>query len=133
MTKKFIQELEKKLKKEKKELETSLKRIAKKDKKLIGDFDAKFEDFGSEVYDNSAEAAEVSEYDTRLSLEANLETRLKEVNDTLVRIKKGIYGICEMCKKKIDDKRLVANPTARECIKCAAKKIKKGQIYYKGK
>lgn len=132
MQKKFIEELEEKLKKEKKELEVMLKRIATKDKKLAGDFDAKFENFGDEIYDDSAEAAEVSEYDTRLSLEANLETRLKEVNNTLDRIKKGTYGICESCGEKINDERLKANPTARLCIKCSARKKKRG-IYYDGK
>jgi DnaK suppressor protein len=132
MQKKFVEELEKKIKKEKRDLELMLKRIATKDKELAGDFDAKFENFGDEIYDDSAEAAEVSEYDTRLSLEANLETRLKEVNDTLDRIKKGTYGICENCGEKISDSRLAANPTARLCIKCSAREKKRG-IYYDGK
>ena len=129
MNKKQLAKIEQKLKKEKKELEKALKAIATKDKKLAGDFDARFKDFGDEVYDNSVEAAEVSEYDVRLSLEANLEVRLLETNRALDQIKKGTYGICTKCKGKIEDTRLEAFPQAKLCITCSPKKKKRG-IYY---
>ncbi|MEW6407752.1 MAG: TraR/DksA C4-type zinc finger protein [Patescibacteria group bacterium] len=115
MDKKFIQKIKEKLGKEKKTLEKNLNKIASKDKKLKDDYDAKFEDFGSEIYDPSSEAAEVSEYDTRLSLEANLEMRLRDVKQALLRIKNSSYGKCMKCGREIDKKRLEAFPTATSC------------------
>lgn len=105
--------------KEKGDLEGNLKKIAIKDKNLKGDYDAKFEDFGDEIHDQSAEAAEVSEYDKRLSLEANFEVRLREVNNALTRIEGDDYGICNKCGMEIPDERLKADPAAADCIKCA--------------
>lgn len=116
--------------KEKKELEGNLKKIANKDDNLEGDYDAKFEDFGDEIHDQSTEAAEVSEYDKRLSLEANFETRLQEVNEALHRMEKGEYGQCKKCGIDISVERLKADPAAMDCIKCASGD-KKG-IYYNG-
>lgn len=116
--------------KEKSDLKENLKKVATKDKKLEGDYDAKYEDYDNEVFDQSNEATEVSEYDKKLSLEANFETRLKEVNEALARIKNGDYGKCKKCGVDIADERLKANPTADDCIKCADG-VKKG-IYYSG-
>lgn len=115
MNKSFLQKITKKLEKEKKELESGLTRIAKKDPKLKDDYDAKFEDLGNEVYDASAEATEVGEYEMRLSLEGNLEVRLRDVKNALAQIKAGTYGKCAKCGKEIDEKRLEAMPTATEC------------------
>lgn len=124
------EELKEKLLKEKEELEGNLKKIANKDKNLEGDYDAKFEDFGDEIHDQSAEAAEVSEYDKRLSLEANFETRLKEVNEALDRVGNEDYGKCDKCNMEISEERLKANPAAKTCTKCGSEE-KKG-TYYKG-
>lgn len=108
-----------KLEKEKKDLEKSLSDVATKDKKATDDYDAKFKNFGDPIFDNTAEAAEVSLYDSNLSVEGNLELKLKDVNEALERIKKGVFGKCENCKKQINKKRLEASPTAKLCIDCA--------------
>lgn len=123
MDKEFLQKTKAKLEKEKKTLEEDLNRIASKDKILKDDYDAKFEDFGSEIYDPSSEAAEVSEYDARLSLEANLEIRLRDVKQALLRIKNGSYGKCQKCGREINKKRLEAFPAATTCChgKCKTK------------
>jgi DnaK suppressor protein len=115
MAKKFLKTIKEKLEKEKKSLEDQLNRIAKKDPRFKDDYDAKFEDFGSDVYDPTSEAAEVSEYDMRLSLEANLEVRLRDVKQALLRIKNDNYGKCTKCGKEIEEKRLLAFPTATTC------------------
>jgi RNA polymerase-binding transcription factor DksA len=124
-------ELKNELLKEKDILEKNLKKIAHKDRNLEGDYDAKFENLDSEVFDQSSEASEVTEYDKRLSLEANFEVRLKEVNEALNQIENGSYGKCKKCGAEISEDRLKANPTALTCIKCADGKEKKG-VYYKG-
>lgn len=43
---------------------------------------------------------------------------LKDVENALEKIKKGTFGICEMCDDIIDVERLKAKPHARYCIKC---------------
>lgn len=111
----FLQKIKEKLKKEEENLEKDLKGIATKDKNLKNDYDAKFEDFGNEIYDQTSEAQEVAQYDTRLSLEANLEVYLRDVKEALRRIEEETYGKCVKCGKKIDKKRLEAFPTAAMC------------------
>lgn len=115
MDKKFLQKIQKKLEKEKKDLEKSLKGIATKDKKLKDDYDAKFEDLGSEVFDPTSEAQEVAQYDTRMSLEANLEIRLRDVKKALEQMRKKTYGKCKKCGREIEKKRLEAFSTATTC------------------
>ncbi len=48
-----------------------------------------------------------------------LEERLKEVNDALVRIEKGTYGVCIKCGKQIEEEKLLANPAATTCLACS--------------
>jgi DnaK suppressor protein len=45
---------------------------------------------------------------------------LAEVEAALARIKKGEYGVCEVCESPIRDARLQALPWARLCIRCAS-------------
>ena len=63
-------------------------------------------------------ADEVEEYDNLLSLEHNLELRLKDINWALEKIPAGNYGICEKCGKEIEKQRLMVAPEAKLCIKC---------------
>lgn len=114
--------IKEKLEKEKKQLKKSLGDVATKDPKAKDDYDAKFKNFGDPIFDNTAEAAEVSLYDSNLSVEGNLELKLRDVNEALDRIKKGAFGKCENCSKQIDKARLEANPTAKLCINCAKTK-----------
>ena len=52
----------------------------------------------------------------KAGLEYQLEERLKKVNAALKRIEDGSYGVCSVCSEKIDEKRLEANPLAKNCI-----------------
>jgi RNA polymerase-binding transcription factor DksA len=122
MDKKTIKKLQKRLLEKKKGLEHQLSELAVKDKNLKGDYDARFKDFGDEIFDNSAEAAEVSEYQANLSLEANLEVQLRDVNMALEKIRKGTFGKCESCGKEISKDRLKALPQARLCLSCSKSK-----------
>ncbi|MFH1582606.1 MAG: TraR/DksA C4-type zinc finger protein, partial [bacterium] len=90
-------------------------------KKLKGDWDTRFPSFDSgETGSGALEKAadEVEEYSTLLSLEHNLELRLKDINLALEKIKEGKYGKCEKCGKPIDENRLKIHPEARFCLKC---------------
>jgi RNA polymerase-binding transcription factor DksA len=48
----------------------------------------------------------------------NEEVTLREINEALQRIERGLYGICLACKKKIPVARLRAQPHAKYCIEC---------------
>jgi RNA polymerase-binding transcription factor DksA len=113
-------ELAEKLEKEKKTLEAQLQTFAKKDTRLKGDWDTKFPKFDGEFGGSALETAadEVEEYASRLPVEYSLELRLKDIDLALEKIKKGKYGRCEKCGKKIDGKRLEIYPAARFCMKC---------------
>jgi len=121
MNEKLLQELKKRLEKEKTQIEEQLERFAKKDEKLKGDWDTRFPKWdGSEVGSAALEKAadEVEEYSTLLPIEHSLELRLKNINLALEKIEKSKYGNCEKCGKKIDEKRLKISPEARSCLKC---------------
>lgn len=120
MNQKLIKELKEKLENEKTALEEQLKTFADKDPNLKGDWDSKFPKFDGEFGGAALETAadEVEEYGSRLSVEHSMELKLRDINISLEKIIKGTYGKCENCKKEIDQKRLMANPAARLCMKC---------------
>jgi DnaK suppressor protein len=50
---------------------------------------------------------------------AQLESReLMKIERSLERLKQGIYGVCELCQKKIPVSRLNALPFSTTCIHC---------------
>lgn len=121
MDKKLLQELKESLEKKKMAIEKELEKFAKRDEKLKGDWDTRFPRFnGGETGSAALEKAadEVEEYSTLLSLEHNLETRLRDINSALEKIGKGKYGICEKCGKEIPIERLKVYPEARLCLNC---------------
>jgi RNA polymerase-binding transcription factor DksA len=121
MEKKLVRELKEKLENEKAAIEEQLRKFAKKDEKLKGDWDTIFPKFdGSEVGSGALEKAadEVEEYSTLLPIEYSLELKLRDIDLALEKIKKGTYGRCEKCGKEIEEERLKVSPEARFCLKC---------------
>lgn len=53
-----------------------------------------------------------------LGLASNEQRSLNLIDAALRKIKDGSYGICDLCKKAIPSKRLVAMPYAPFCIQC---------------
>ncbi len=43
---------------------------------------------------------------------------LKEIEESLYDIERGLYGKCHKCGKDIEIERMKAKPTAKYCIKC---------------
>ncbi len=68
-------------------------------------------DFGSDNYEQ--------EFTLGL-LEQDIET-LRDINDALVRIKEGAFGLCEECEKPVARPRLKVIPYARLCVDCKMK------------
>ena len=119
MEKDLIEKLKIKLIEEKESLEKELESFAKKDPNVKDNWDAKYPD--REDTDKDEDADGVGEYENKVALERNLETRLKSVNNALEKMENETYGICEGCGKKIDEERLLACPEAKTCLKCNEK------------
>ncbi len=60
-----------------------------------------------------------------LGLASNEQQSLNMIDNALRRIEEGTYGNCEECSKAIPQKRLMAMPHARLCIKCQELEEKK--------
>jgi len=54
---------------------------------------------------------------------------LKKINDSLNRIEKGSFGVCNLCGEDIGEMRLNARPMAMLCIKCKEDQEKKEKLY----
>jgi len=121
MDKNFLKEQEEKLEKEKAKIEEQLKLFARKSKKGKENWQTKMP-----VLDGNKEEEEADQLEEYLHLEAikkSLEEQLKDIDLALKNIKKGKYGICEVCGKEIEKNRLKAIPQARTCSKCREEKL----------
>lgn len=122
LTKEQLKNFAARLQAEKTEIETILSRIATRDPKIKGDWDAIFPSMEHAPSGSSGaleeSAGEVEEYESRLASEHTLELRLRDVEAALERITAGTYGICTNCKKEIPLERLEANPEAAICLDC---------------
>lgn len=117
----YLDQQKQKLEKKKKDLERQLEGFARRDPNIKGNWESKYPNFSKRKRDLSEEADEVEQYEETLPVEYALENDLKKVNKALDKIKKGNYGICKNCKKKISKKRLEALPEADTCINCNKK------------
>jgi DnaK suppressor protein len=45
-----------------------------------------------------------------------------DINEALIKIEKGTYGICAECEEQIPKGRLLANPSATLCVQCQEEK-----------
>jgi len=123
MTKNSFKNVKNELEKQKAIIEKELEKFAQKDKNKQDDWDTRFPKFNSDsnVQALEDEASEVEEYITLLPQERNLEARLRDINLSLEKLKKGKYGKCEKCGQPISKQRLKIYPEARFCLKCAPK------------
>ena len=70
------------------------------------------------IVEPGTDAADLFGHEQAVVLEGKLKTELKEVETALEKVRKGTYGICEKCHKKIEIKRLEVRPAAIYCLKC---------------
>ena len=56
------------------------------------------------------------------SMLASAQRHLAELDLALTRLAEGSYGQCEHCGEPIPHERLLARPTARTCVPCAARR-----------
>ncbi len=119
MDQKTQKQFKKKLEKERKKIIKDLKSFAKKDPRLKGNWLTRFPLFGLDRSHKDESAEMIEQYATLLPIEHTLETKLKDIDKALEKIKKGEYGKCEKCHQDIEIKRLEALPEARLCFKCS--------------
>ena len=74
-----------------------------------------------QVQDSADEAHSAAMSKLQSSLEKTEINELKQIEDALVRIDRGEYGLCQECDEPIGDKRLEAFPFAALCITCQEK------------
>lgn len=67
------------------------------------------------------EAEEQFEHARIVAIKGELNLKAKQIKKALDRVKKGKYGICEVCSKMIDTDRLAIFPEATKCISCEKK------------
>src|SRR6266850_6674873 len=66
-----------------------------------------------EPRDDIPERADLA--DTSLAMATLLTQQLQEIDDALLRMELGEYGVCELCEEPIELERLEAQPAARFC------------------
>jgi len=83
------------------------------------------EDEGTQDLADKASSAYTKEF--LYSLSNTDREILQQVDEALVRIAKGTYGVCVECQKELNKKRLEAVPWASHCVACQ-EKIEKGLL-----
>ncbi len=122
LDKKFIETIKKSLEKRRDLIKMELDKITKEDKYEHEEHKPIFPEFGDK---NDENANEIAVFSDNLSLSKSLESTLRDIENTLERIKKGTYGICKYCQKPIKKERLKIRPISSACIEC--KKQLKGE------
>jgi RNA polymerase-binding transcription factor DksA len=107
-TKKYKMQLEKELQL----VEGELKEVGRKNPSNPKDWE-----IDSDHADINDVADNIESYDENRAILSKLETRYNDIKDALKRIKDGTYGKCSVCGEEIPEKRLEANPSAKNCIK----------------
>ena len=115
MDAKLLKQLSELLESERVKLQDEIEKIAHRNNKSSGSFDADFPSHGDKEDEN---AAEVAEFSDSISLSSELESALKDVHSALKAIELGTYGKCKYCKQIIDTQRLMARPTSTSWIAC---------------
>lgn len=117
MAKLDLKEIERRLKKEEKKLETELKKMPEVPE--LGS------DVEGEVFEEEADEAE--EYSTNLGIKDAFKQRLADIRSALEKISakagsapggKNVYGKCEKCQKQISEDVIKASPESRYCKTC---------------
>ena len=75
--------------------------------------------FDQNFADSSQVTAERGEVE---ALAGSLREALSDVDDALVKLDNGTFGVCEGCGQQIPPARLEAKPGAKLCMECASKR-----------
>lgn len=112
-----LEHFKEKLEQEKKLLEKELEKVGRRNPDNPGDWEAT-PPAGRDTSqaDENTVADAIEGYEDNAAIVRTLEARYNDIKSGLDKIKHGVYGICQVCKKEIESERLDANPSARTCI-----------------
>lgn len=82
------------------------------------------EDYGKTAYKYTEFGTDTMNREQSYMFLARMDKFLNQIDKALERIENGTYGICRVCGKEIDEKRLRAVPTTRICVECKQKEAK---------
>lgn len=74
------------------------------------------EELDTEEPDQNLAADAVEAWDERSGLVAVFEGRYNGIKAALARIEAGTFGVCEVCRAPIEERRLAVSPIARTCM-----------------
>jgi RNA polymerase-binding transcription factor DksA len=80
-----------------------------------GDWLIRTDDLDQTETDENNQADASEEADERISILSELENEYHLLKHALKKIGLGTYGVCEISGEPIEEKRLLANPSARTC------------------
>ncbi|MBI4065611.1 TraR/DksA C4-type zinc finger protein [Candidatus Kaiserbacteria bacterium] len=106
----------KRLEAEKTKLESEMGSVGRRNPSVPGDWESIPSEVGMES-DLADQADIVMSRESNTAILADLEARYDTVLSALKRIEDDSYGKCEVCKGKIEEKRLEADPSATTCTK----------------
>ena len=75
-------------------------------------------DFGNDIDGFDEKTEESEETSNQTSIANTLKARLAEIDTAIEKIRVGEYGICESCKKEIEEVILDLDPESRFCKHC---------------
>ena len=92
-----------------------LLRDVQRNDKAIRHADGESESSAGHAHSNhlADQGSDEAEYETKLLLSATQKENLREIEEAMLRIEDGTFGICEVTGKEINIERLRAVPTAR--------------------
>ncbi|MFZ2621204.1 MAG: TraR/DksA C4-type zinc finger protein [Minisyncoccia bacterium] len=105
------------LEKEVELLESELSTIGRKNPDNPSDWEAVEKNNDRDTAEDVEVADSMEEFEVNRSILTQLEIRLNETKNALIKIEKGNYGICEKGGEPIEEDRLEANPSATTCKK----------------
>jgi DnaK suppressor protein len=61
------------------------------------------------------------EQNAEMMMKERKRSLIRDLQGAIMRIDRGVFGICEVCEGRISERRLLAIPTSRFCIVCMEK------------
>ncbi len=102
---------------EKKKIESEMRSVGRREPGNPGNWEGTQSDIIEDIdeSDENSLADKMEDLENRSAVEEELEIRLTEINEALVRIEEEKYGTCIVCGQEIEEARLEANPAAETC------------------
>jgi RNA polymerase-binding transcription factor DksA len=105
----------KRLEEEKAKLEKELGQVGIQNPDKPSNWEAVPGEVDVSLADENTVADSIEAYDENKAIVNTLEARYRDIVSGLDKLKHGVFGVCQVCKKDIEADRLEANPAARTC------------------